>query len=91
MRQDGRLVHQYCCNIAYKVGRQMVKPERWGTGHRMMVRLHPVDGEYYQRVLKSEIMPEHSGSGVKVGFDWVDKGGTQARRVIGNRGNIQKT
>lgn len=42
--------------------------------------LHPVHSKYHQRVLKSEIMSEHSGGMGNTGFDWTDEAGTQIRR-----------
>lgn len=45
-----------------------------------MPGLQPADGKDYQRVFRSEMMSEHSGSGVKTGCDWADKAGTPVRR-----------
>lgn len=43
-----------------------------------MLGLYPIEDKYYKRV-----MSEHSGKEVKIGFYWVDKAGTQIRRVRG--------
>lgn len=44
----------------------------------MMLGLYPIDDKHYKRV-----MSEHNpyGKGVKIGFYWVDKAGTQVRRI----------
>lgn len=76
MNQDGGVGVSVLLQHSIQGGVAMVTPETQRTGHRMMLELYAIDDKRNTRV-----MSEHSGKGVKIRFYWVDKAGTQVRRV----------